>query len=110
MSAKSGWSCLLTFLLIPLSVLYAQDKQTFSLPDSILLFATYNELRIVTPEPVLVINPPVEEGANSGYFVYPNLSPKGDLVAWGFAVAYEKDRPRYTIRFALGVYSIKEQK
>jgi Tol biopolymer transport system component len=110
MFAKRGWRYLLAILIIPVSALYGQDKRTFSLPDSVLLFGTYDELRVVTPERVLEIKPPVEVGANSGYFGYPGLAPRGDLVAWGFAVAFQKDRPRYTIRFALGVYSIKEQK
>ena len=110
MFAKPSWGYLMAFLLIPVSVLYGQDKQTFSLSDSTLLFGTYDELRLVTQERVLEIKPPVENGSNSGYFLYPNLSPKGDMVAWAFAVDYQKDRPRYTIRFALGVYSVKKQK
>lgn len=110
MSGKHALSYVLAVLLIPVASLYGQDKQILSLPDSVLLFGIYTDLRVVTTDRGLEIKPPVEEGFNYGYFVYPGLSPQGDLVAWGFAVDWQKDRPRYSARFALGVYSIKEQK
>jgi hypothetical protein len=97
-------------VIVPLSDHLAQDKQTFSLPDSVLLFGIYNDLRFVTPDLVLEIKPPVEDGYNHGYFVYPGLASRGDLIAWGFAVDWQKDRASHSARFALGVYSIKEQK
>jgi hypothetical protein len=111
MFAKHRWVYLLVVGITPLSGNVAQDRQTFSLPDSVLLFGIYSDLRVVTPDRVLEIKPPVEVGGtNRGYFVYPGLAPRGHLVAWGFVVDWQKDRPRYSARFALGVYSIKEQK
>lgn len=111
MFAKHRWLYLLAVVIVPLSADVVQEKQTFSLPDSVLLFGIYSDLRIVTTDRVLAIKPPVEVGnTNRGYFVYPGLAPRGDLVAWGFVVDWQDDRRRYRARFALGVYSIKEQK
>lgn len=110
MFAKRGWSYLLAFLIIPVSALHMEDKRTFSQPDSVLLFGTYADLRVVTRDRALAIKPPVDLGYNDAYFVFPGLAPRGDLIAWGFAVDSQKDRSPYSGRFALGVYSIEEQK
>ncbi len=109
MFAKRSWSYLLVFLIVPVSGLYGEDKRPFSQPDSVLLLGTYANLRLVSPDRVLSLKPPVEIGYNDGYFVYPGLSPRGNLVAWGFAVEWQNERPSNRARFALGVYSIKEQ-
>jgi hypothetical protein len=110
MFAKRSWSYLFALLIVPVSALYGEDKRTFSQPDSVLLLGTYADLRVVTTDRVLSLKPPVEVGYNDGYFIYPGLSPRGDLVAWGVAVAFQKDRAASQARFALGVYSIKEEK
>jgi len=111
MFAKRRWVYRLAIVIVPLSGQATKDRQTFSLHDSILLLGIYDNLRLVTPAQVLEIKPPVEVGnTNQGYFVYPSLSPRGDLVAWGFVVGWQDDRPRYRARFALGLYSIKERK
>jgi Tol biopolymer transport system component len=96
-------------LLIRTGTHYGQNKQTFSIPESVLLFGIYENLRFVAQDRVLNIRPPVEEGYNSAYFVYPTLSPKGDFVAWGFAVAFQKERRVNQASFVLGLYSIQEQ-
>jgi dipeptidyl aminopeptidase/acylaminoacyl peptidase len=109
MFTKRGWSYLLAFLIVPVSALYEQDKRSFSLPDSVLLFAyPGGELRVVTPDRVLEIKPPVDLPANHGLFNYPSISPRGDLIAWGFATA--DPHARHGVGFVLGIYSIAEQK
>lgn len=86
--------------------LYAGDeKATFSLPGSTLLFGTYDELFSTMPGHIETIKPPVEITANHGFFVYPSISPRGDLIAWGFATQVKKEPKGYRARFALGVYS-----
>lgn len=93
--------------MIPVSAVYSQDKRTFSMPDAVLLFAyPGGDLRVLTPDRVLEIKPPVDVPANHGLFNYPSISQRGDLIAWGFAV---EGHPRPT-RFGLGVYSIAEQR
>lgn len=109
MFVKQRLVYLLAVMIVPLSSHLAQDKRTFSMPDSVLLFGTYNDLRVVTPNSVQVFKPPVEDGTNHGYFIYPGLAPQGDQVAWGFAVDFQKGR-KYQARYVLGVYSLKEQK
>jgi hypothetical protein len=84
-------------------------SQTFSLPDSILLFGNYEDLRVVTPDRELKLRPPVDVGYNGGYFAFPGISPRGDAVAWGFAVASKESRKQNRARFALGVYSLPQQ-
>ena len=97
----------MAFLVIPLSGFSEQKGDTFSASDSVLLFARpYYDVRVVTPDHSLVIPPPVDVPANSGLFNYPSISRHGDFIAWGFAV---QGHPRPT-RFALGVYSIAEQR
>ena len=46
----------------------SEEGVTFSVPDSLLLFGNYNELRIVTPTQSQTLHPPIEEGYNRGYF------------------------------------------
>ncbi len=110
MFSKHTWNYLaagLAFLVIPVSSFYEQKSDTFSAPDSVLLFARpYYDVRVVTPDHSLIISSPVDVPANSGVFNYPSISRKGDFIAWGFAV---QGHPRPT-RFALGVYSIAEQR
>jgi Tol biopolymer transport system component len=83
---------------------------TFSLPDSILLFGHYNDLRVATRTGEQSLRPLVDVGYNSGYFAPPSISPRGDAIAWGFAVEWQEDRRRDRARFALGVYSLAAQK
>jgi hypothetical protein len=90
-----------------LTTLAAGKLQTFSLPNSTLLFGNYSDLRVVTPDRELKLRPPVDQGYNGGYFAFPGISPRGDAVAWGVAVAWQKDRHR--ARFALAVYSLNHQ-
>jgi len=87
----------------------ASKSQTFSLPESILLFGNYQDLRVVTPDGELKLRPPIDEGYNGGYFAFPGISPRGDAVAWGFAVARQENRKQNRARFALGVYSLPHQ-
>ena len=89
--------------------LVAQGAATFSMPGSLLLFGNYNDLRLVSPERAQVLRPPVNEGYNRGYFAYPSVAPPGDLIAWGTAIAWEPERPRYMPRFALGIYALAHQ-
>jgi Tol biopolymer transport system component len=86
-----------------------EEGLTFSIPDSLLLFGNYNELRIVTPTQSQTLHPPIERGYNRGYFANPSLARRGDLIAWGTATAWIEDHPRNKVRFALGVYSIARQ-
>lgn len=96
----------LAFLLIPVPSFCEKKGDTFSVSDSVLLFARpYYDVRVVTPDHSLVIRPPVDVPANNGLFNYPSISPRGDFIAWGIAV---QGHPRPT-RFALGVYSIAER-
>jgi Tol biopolymer transport system component len=82
---------------------------TFSMPGSVLLFGTYNNLRVATPDRVLAIQPPVERGYNGGYFASPSMSPRGDAIAWGFSTEWHETRRKDRARFALGVYSLVNQ-
>lgn len=85
--------------------LYGGDaKATFSLPDSVLLFGTYDELLSAAPGGVQTIRPPVEIAANHGYFAYPSISQQGDLIAWAFATGIHK-AGNHGAQFALGIYS-----
>lgn len=87
----------------------SEEGVTFSIPDSLLLFGNYNELRIVTPTQSQTLHPPIERGYNRAYFANPSLARRGDLTAWGFATAWKEDHPRNKVRFALGLYSIARQ-
>src|SRR5215471_6788900 len=101
---------IVALLIVPRSISGADDKRTFSLADSVLLFGTYNELRVATDKDVVTLKPTVDLGCNHGYFTYPRLDPLGNLVAWGFAVESRKDKSPNSCRFSLGIYSIKERK
>jgi hypothetical protein len=85
MFSKCKWIHCLALFAICVPVLQGQKKNvTFSLPDSVLLFGTYNDIRIVTPGGALSLKPPLDIKTNQGYFAFPSISPKGDLIAWGF--------------------------
>lgn len=96
--------------MVPAASLSAQERRTFSMPESVLLFAEpYNDLTVVGTDGSELLRPPIEVGANSGYFVRPSIAPKGALVSWGFAVARDSSRDRL-VRFAVGTYSTSEHK
>jgi Tol biopolymer transport system component len=88
----------------------AERTLTFPLPDSIVLFGNYNDLRVVSRAGEQLLRPPIKEGYNGGYFASPSLSPRGDAIAWGFAVEWQERRRQDRARFALGVYSLTDQK
>jgi len=106
MLSMQKWVCLLAVFVICAPSAYAESPAFFSMPDSAVIFATYDEVRIVTPNGAETIKPPAEVGANHGYFAYPSISPRGDLIAWGFATGVQEKRARFT----LGVYSLAERK
>jgi hypothetical protein len=85
-----------------------QRSFTFSLPGSILLFGTYNDVRVVSPEREIRLKAPIDTCGknNGGYFARPALSPRADVVAWGFCTRWDETRRRNRARFALGIYSI----
>ncbi len=92
-----------------IATMAASRSQTFSLLESILLFGNYGDLRVVTPVGEVKLRPPIDQGYNGGYFAFPAISPRGDAVAWGFAVAWQESRKPNRARFALGVYSLRHQ-
>ncbi len=103
-------STVLSMSLVIIGAVSVEALKTFTLPESKLLFADYNDVRIATPDSVQQIRPPGDVGYNRGYFAYPSISPKGDTIAWGFATRFQRDRPDNWARFGLGVYSLAAQK
>src|SRR5580704_18171925 len=98
MFIRLGRILLLTLSVIASCRAYGQDKLTFSMPESVLLFGSSNfELRIVADTSVQVLKPPARQGA----FNYPALAPDGSRVAWGFPL--EVAPPNQRRHFALGV-------
>jgi len=88
---------------------YADRPATFSMPGSTLLFGTYGELRVVTPDHSETVKLPVEVPGNLGYFAHPSLSPRSDLIAWGFIHEWQQDGPKDRAHFTLGVYSLTQK-
>jgi len=85
---------------------HANGPLVFSMPGSSLLFGRHDDLRLTTPDHSEAIKPPGEVAANQGYFAYPSISPKGDLIAWGFAREVKEEFPAHPARFVLGVLSV----
>lgn len=104
-----AWTRLSIVLAASAVTLGAAREQTFAMPESVLLFGNYNELRIVAPDRADVVHPTVERGYNHSYFANPSIASRGDLIAWGFAVGSDDTRDEYKARFALGVYSRMRQ-
>ena len=104
------WPCASIALVLCGAALHAQGSKTFSMPDSVLLFGTYNQLHVVTPERAQLLRPPVDLKYNGGYFAFPSLSPRGDVIAWGFATEATFDRTTQRLRFALGLFRVADQK
>ena len=84
---------------------------TFSLPDSILLFGTYDDLRVAKPEREIRLKAPADACGkyNGGYFASPTISPRGDVIAWGFCTRWVQTRRQNRARFALGLYSVAKE-
>jgi len=99
----------LAALMLCSQLIRAENRDVFSAPDSTLLFGWYGELRAVTPDDVVAIEPPSKVPANDGALVFPSISPKGDMIAWGFAVerVNAEGARLYGIRFVLGIFSLK---
>jgi hypothetical protein len=104
------WELSSIVLLVSMTAVGAQKPDAFSLPNSVLLFGNYNNLWVVAPEWTQHIQPPVDLKYNGGYFAYPSLSPRGDIVAWGFATEARVTPGATRIRFALGLYSIADRR
>jgi Tol biopolymer transport system component len=78
---------------------------TFAIPNALLMFGNYNELRVVTNDGEQLLHPAVDEGYNRGYFAFPSIAALPGVIAWGFATGWDENRPHNKARFALGVYS-----
>jgi Tol biopolymer transport system component len=110
MFERYSWALILAVSIVPISTISAQERRTFSLPDSVLLFAEpYQDLTVVGPGGTEILRPPVDVKANSGEFARPSIAPNGDLVSWGFVIANDDSRARL-VRFALGIYSTSDHK
>ena len=107
-SAVVIWYCLLPILMICCSGAYAQVGATFSMPNSVLLFAhPYRDLEVVAPEKTLVLKPPIK---NNVLFGSPSIATTGASVSWGFFVSSEGGPPGAPHgHYVLGIYSIAEQ-
>lgn len=86
------------------------SSSVFTIPNSVLLFGTYSELRIATADRTESAKPPVEVAANEGYFAPPSISSTGQLIAWGFATRVEEERASHKVRYAMGLYSLQKSK
>jgi Tol biopolymer transport system component len=108
MLRKTGTRCLLAVIIWFAVAAQADNPAVFSLRNSALLFGTYDQLQVALPDSTTTINPPEHISANSGYFAYPSISPKGDLIAWGFASQLpQKDgTSQYRVKYTLGIYSL----
>ena len=100
---------MLTCLLLGIASAYQARATTFTIPGAVLLFGSYNEIVIAAPDRTDTSHPPVEVGTNHGYFAYPSLSPRGDLVAWGFAREWQSGRATHRARCVLGLLSLHDQ-
>ena len=102
----ASWSIALVLCVVGVG---AQSGKTFSMPNSVLLFGGSGQLQVVTPTSAQVVWPPVDLKYNSGYFAYPSLEPRGDLIAWGFATEASTNRTAPRLRFGLGLYAVPQQ-
>jgi dipeptidyl aminopeptidase/acylaminoacyl peptidase len=92
------------------ALLSAEQHKLYRPPHSVLLyvFADPDGLRLASPNGDIVVKPPIQIGTTWGALSLPALSPKGDLVAWGFAVRMNSHADvLHRARFVLGVYSVK---
>src|SRR5215468_5167140 len=88
----------LAALMLCSQLIRAENRDVFSAPDSTLLFGWYGELRAVTPDEVVAIEPPSKVPANDGALVFPSISPKGDNDYMGICCRTSQCRGRQTIR------------
>ena len=84
---------------------------TFSMPGSILLFGNYDDLRVAKPDREIRLKAPADACGkyNRGYFAPPTISPRADIIAWGFCTRWDQTRRQNRARFALGLYSIAKE-
>jgi hypothetical protein len=94
---------------LSVTLIGTQAAATFWSPNSILLFGNYNNLRVVASGVDQQLRPPVDLTYNRGYFATPSISPRGDLIAWGFATEAWANKTDHRVRFALGIYSLKDK-
>jgi WD40-like Beta Propeller Repeat len=109
---KRHTAVLTLFAAASLSVAAEKERPgTFSMPGSILLFGTYDDLRVVTPEREIRLKAPADACGkyNGGYFAPPTISPRGDVIAWGFCTRWDQTRRQDRARFALGFYSVAKE-
>ena len=81
------------------------------MPGSVLLFGSYDDLRVVEPDREIRLKAPADACGkyNGGYFAPPTISPSGDIIAWGFCTRWDQTRRQNRARFALGLYSVANE-
>src|SRR5215467_10167042 len=99
---KTG--CLLLILVLGLRGGGTGRPETFSLPDSTLLFAGDWNVAIVTPETSEVVPLPAGPPGHHGPSALPTLAADGTLIASGFPVANDESK-KWKVRCAVAVYS-----
>ena len=83
---KCHIAALTLFAAASLSVSAEKERPgKFSMPGSILLFGTYDDLRVAKPDREIRLKAPGDACGkyNGGYFAPPTISPRGDVIAWG---------------------------
>jgi dipeptidyl aminopeptidase/acylaminoacyl peptidase len=98
-AARIVWTSIA--LVLAAAGLAAECGSHFRIANSLVLFGTYNELRLIASDRIRVLHPPVNEGYNGGYFAAPSLAAGNGTIAWGFAIDWQKER--HAPRFALGL-------
>jgi WD40 repeat protein len=97
--------CVVTFFIFAVLFTQAQDKGTFSIQDSVLLFGQFEQgLRLVAPDHSQALSIPPGAGRNRP-LALASLGSNGELVSWGFPVADDANK-RWKVRCAVGVFSI----
>jgi hypothetical protein len=85
--------------------IHVRSDGTFSLPDSVLLFADEgHELQIVTAAGAQHMKLPIDLPVNSGVFTAPSLARDAKTVSWGFATTVDLAGPRRHV--VLGMRSV----
>ena len=109
---KRNIAVLTLFAAASLSVSAEKERPgTFSMPGSILLFGIMTICALSNPTAKFDSKAPADACGkyNRGYFAPPTISPRGDIIAWGFCTRWDQTRRQNRARFALGLYSIAKE-
>jgi WD40-like Beta Propeller Repeat len=107
MFAKKRGASIIVLLMCTIPLSYAKGKETFSIPNAVLLFgATSPGFTLISADQSETIRLP--RGAQDRPLAVASIGPRGTSVSWGFPTSSDPAK-RWKVRCSVGLYSLSDK-